>query len=99
MIWLHDWRDRVADCDINDVAIFAPKMNKVFLKLCDLGFGVNTPLTEQQNSHLPELFQTRALEKWHYINNVMMVMLQNFPGKLKAGNTWNESSDGFTGHK
>lgn len=45
-------------------------MNKVFLKLCDLGFGVNTPLTEQQNSHLPELFQTRALEKWYYINNV-----------------------------
>lgn len=58
MIWLHDWRDRVADGDINDVAIFAPKMNKGFLKLCDLGFRVNTPLTKQQISHLPGLFQT-----------------------------------------
>lgn len=45
-------------------------MNKGFLKLCDLGFRVNTPLTKQQNSHLPELFQTIDLEKWYYINNV-----------------------------
>lgn len=52
MIWLHEWRDKVADCDINDVAIFAAKMNKGFLKFCDLGFGVNTPLTKQQNAHL-----------------------------------------------
>lgn len=63
MIWLHDWRDKVADCDINDVAIFAPKMNKGFLKFCDLGFRVNTPLTKQQNFHLLKLFQTIDLEK------------------------------------
>lgn len=52
MIWLRDWRDQIADCGINNVAIFAAKMNKGFLKFCDLGCGVNTPLTKQQNAHL-----------------------------------------------
>lgn len=82
MIWLHDWRDRVADYDINDVAIFAPKMNKGFLRLSDLGFRVNSPLTKQQNSHLPELFQTVDLEKWYYINYVW-TCFKFFESKLR----------------
>lgn len=45
-------------------------MNKDFLELSDLSFRVNTPLTKQQNPHLPELFQTMALEKWYYHHNV-----------------------------
>jgi len=47
-------------------------MNKDFLKLCDLGFRVNCPWTKQQNSHLPELFETIDLEKWYYISCVWL---------------------------